>query len=589
MPLIKIIFQNHRFNKIIKENFFIIDSNQLDIVESHMYGYSINKNGILTDNYYKNLGYYDEPDPQGTYVMVRKIGNEIKINQDFCGSYGIYIYQNKKTDYFVISNSFLLIEEYLIGKQKITLNKEFADTLLVSKLCSPSIYETLINEIIMIPANTALIINIEKKKFNTSYINYEENTIPLESENGVKIIDKWVEKWGYIFRSLKNHTDNLSFDLSGGYDSRLILSILLNSGLDMNKILIHTAKDNKNPSHEEDFKIASNISSYFRFKLNQYNLDNKSTIWSKEDTLYTTLYPKLGFHKEFYWQNKFHYKPRFVITGCGGEILRGYPGQQISQYIERLSLQGNQVRGNEKQFYTSINRLCNRSINKLKNKNKYVNDYEISSALYFKGRVRNHFGKAAVEGFLSNTYLIQPLIDPDIKKIKINISGKYPHDLIAYIYYRFAKDLIYFPLQGNRILNFKSIKKAEKINKYCKPYKIKMDLNKNYYIDIKRISPVHSSIKSKNVDDYVIGYIKQYNFKKNIKKVYGKEIYQWIIEQGKNTNFFPLRHLYALLAIEITIHYISLNNKLMKQKSNRNKSLSYRKYSELFFSKKIYK
>ena len=113
-----------------------------------------------------------------------------------------------------------------------------------------------------------------------------------------------------------------------------------------------------------------------------------------------------------------------------------------------------------------------------------------------------------------------------------------------------------------------------------------MDLNKNYYIDIKRISPVHSSIKSKNVDDYVIGYIKQYNFKKNIKKVYGKEIYQWIIEQGKNTNFFPLRHLYALLAIEITIHYISLNNKLMKQKSNRNKSLSYRKYSELFFSKK---
>lgn len=158
------IFQNNRFNKIIKENFFIIDSNQLDIVESHMYGYSINKNGILTDNYYKNLGYYDEPDPQGTYAMVRKIGNEIKINQDFCGSYGIYIYQNKKTDYFVISNSFLLIEEYLIGKQKITLNKEFADTLLVSKLCSPSIYETLINEIVMIPANTALIINIEKKK-----------------------------------------------------------------------------------------------------------------------------------------------------------------------------------------------------------------------------------------------------------------------------------------------------------------------------------------------------------------------------------------------------------------------------------------
>ena len=37
-----------------------------------MYGYTVSTKGILTDNYYKKQGYYEEPDPQGVYVMVRK-------------------------------------------------------------------------------------------------------------------------------------------------------------------------------------------------------------------------------------------------------------------------------------------------------------------------------------------------------------------------------------------------------------------------------------------------------------------------------------------------------------------------------------
>lgn len=48
--------------------------------------------------------------------MIKKIGNEIKINQDFYGSFGLYIYENKDMKYFAISNSFLLLEEYLLGK-----------------------------------------------------------------------------------------------------------------------------------------------------------------------------------------------------------------------------------------------------------------------------------------------------------------------------------------------------------------------------------------------------------------------------------------------------------------------------------------
>ena len=113
-------------SETVKENFFVIDSNNLEKVSSHMYGFTVSKKGILTDNYYKKLGFYEEPEPQGVYVLIRKMGEEIRIHQDFYGSFGLYLFEDKETGYFAISNSFLLLEEYLVGKHKFSLNKEFA-------------------------------------------------------------------------------------------------------------------------------------------------------------------------------------------------------------------------------------------------------------------------------------------------------------------------------------------------------------------------------------------------------------------------------------------------------------------------------
>jgi len=52
----------------------------------------------------------------------------------------------------------------------------------------------------------------------------------------------------------------MSSDLSGGFDSRALISILISSGLDLNDTLIFSSKDNFK-DHPIDFKIAKNISS----------------------------------------------------------------------------------------------------------------------------------------------------------------------------------------------------------------------------------------------------------------------------------------------------------------------------------------
>ena len=507
-------------------------------------------------NNYKRYGYNEEPEPIGAYVMIRKIGNEIRLNQDFLGSYGIFLYESQNKEYFALSNSFLLLQEFLVGKQNISINKDFADNLLVSDLCSPSIHETLINEIIKLPSNTIININIENKILKVLFVDYQENTIPFESEEGLKIIDSWIDKWGYIIRSLKNKTDNIYSDLSGGFDTRVMLSILVSSGINLSHILINSATDNKH-GHDEDFTIASNISSKFGFKLNNFILNQKNIRWGLKNTLFCTKYSKLGFHKEFYLKDRFYEFPRFGFTGSGGEIIRGAPGCPIFQYIKSISSKGKQIKGHEEEFFISSMKLCNRSISILKKRKTFDNDYEISSFLYSKGRARNHFGTLAVENFIPNIYILQPLIDPDIKKIKYDISRNQSHDLIAYIYIRFGHNLTNFPIEGKRYINPESIKKAKILNNKLNPFIIKSDYNSNFFIDNLRISPVPQSNENNNVNEYLRNVFKSSKFIKIINEIYDNNVYNWANEYRNKSNYFPLRHYYGLYAISTIYEKIS--------------------------------
>ena len=543
-------------SRIVDTNFFVLDSFNLNQIKSHMYGFTVTTKGIFTDNYYKKIGYYEEPEPQGVFIMIRKINDEIRINQDFYGSFGLYLYENEKTGYFALSNSFLLLQEYLIGKQIFSLNKDFADNLVISGFCSPSIHETLVKEIIKLPSNAMIIINISKMKYNIYYIDYKENSIEFGTDESLKIIDKWVDKWGYIIRSLQKQTDNISSDLSGGLDTRMILSIILSSGIDLNKILIRSHNDTIHV-HAEDFRIASNISSKLNFKLNNFSLDDKGTKLSMKDSLSCSTYTKLGFHKEFYLKDKFFTNPRFSLSGSGGEILRGFPGLDYKTYIEQMSRGAINIKGDE--FYNSSMRLCNRSLDLLKREKTYENDFEISAALYCKGSMRNHNGKADVEGFIVNIYGLEPLIDPDIKKIKFNINEKFPHDLIAYIYVRFAHDLINFPVEGKRYINPESIKKAEILNKNLPPYNIKKDFNENFYIDKERKCPVSDTNNKQEVNDYLKEIFYSQKFINIINKIYDKNILQFAENYMNKSNFYPLRHVYGLLAIAKTLEDITLN------------------------------
>lgn len=66
------------------------------------------------------------------------------------------------------------------------------------------------------------------------------------------------DKWGYTFLSLKNRTINIYSTLSGVFDSRTVMIVLLNAGIVYNIIKNILIIDKLN-DHNKDFEIAKNI------------------------------------------------------------------------------------------------------------------------------------------------------------------------------------------------------------------------------------------------------------------------------------------------------------------------------------------
>lgn len=272
----------------------------------------------------------------GSYVLVDVDEEFINISQDFNGCYGIYTYVNK--DYFAVSNSFLYLVDFLKDKHLISFNRDYADAFLFSDLCSFAYGETLINEIEVIPRNFKIIIN--KKDVSMSYdeIDYKERSIPLDSNEGIKILDEWYFKWVNILRNLKNKTNNIEIDLSGGYDTRIIAALWLTANIDLNQIKIRSMNRDVH-CIAEDYRIASQIAEEFNFKLNDNSMMNLEQYAFKDiKTIFNiSNYIKLGFHKQMYWRKSKFISPYFSITGNGGELLRSVYNLHTEEHISNVA------------------------------------------------------------------------------------------------------------------------------------------------------------------------------------------------------------------------------------------------------------
>ena len=455
----------------VEKEFFLIDSDNLDTIKTRLYGYSIQATGIyeddnLTEDAAKNF------DGRGCYVYVEVRDGKITITQDMNGCWGIYLFRHG--DYFALSNSFFRLVDHIKFRYPLTANRDYCHYLLVNGLCSHAYSETAINEIRQIERNAFLQIDAAKKTLDIDLIDYREHTVIVDSAEGVETLDRWLEFWCKVFRGVTHYT-NLRFDLSGGFDTRISLIVLLNSGVDLKKVFFNS-KNDKLHTHAEDYAIATQIAEHYGFNLNDksfvVNLRTSTAQlnYSLADIFNIEFYALQTFHKHPYIALRKNLDKTYNVNGFGGETIRGnwlrygtlkkFMNAQLGktfQYSPTLSAE----------LSRSVKNILESAFHDIGNKYGIKNPESLWLAqyLYQETRIRSHHGKTSLGNYFGNRFLLSPCFDPELRTLKFN-TPQCPDSnlLMAMLFTRYEADLLKFPFEGKRSIAPETIAFAQKIN-----------------------------------------------------------------------------------------------------------------------------
>ncbi len=448
----------------VEKEFFLITSDNLSDVQTKLYGYSIQRTGIYEDDNLTPKAIAGL-DGRGCYVYVGVKDGKITIKQDLNGCWGIYLFRHG--DYFALSNSFFRLLDHVKFKYPLTVNRDYCHYFLVNSLCSHTYSETAVNEIQLIDRSAIVHLNIEKKILEIELIDYKENTVPLDSEDGMLTLDNWLDFWSNVLRGIAQHTQFIQADLSGGFDTRISIIPLLVSGIDLNKIRINSYKRSFH-TFKEDFEIAEKIAEYYGFKLNQSLPNNPVLNFSFFDPFNIDIYVRHPFHKapSVSWINKGIYK-KYCLSGLS-DGLRGYWHESPRTFIENQCLiTKHYSRFLSNKLSHSIETILKSNFRTVCDKRKIENpnSEDIPQYMYQETRCRHHYGK---DGFLShylrNSFELSPTLDPVLRTLQLYTSKCLdPQLLITIIFTRYAPDLLTFPFQGDRSIAPETIEYAKKI------------------------------------------------------------------------------------------------------------------------------
>ena len=449
----------------VEKEFFLITSDNLAEVKTRFYGYSIQATGIyeqdnLTEEAVAGL------DGRGCYVYVEVKNGQITIKQDLNGCWGIYLFRHG--DYFALSNSFFRLLDHVKFRYPLTVNRDYVNYLVTDNLCSISYLETMVNEIQLIDRSSIIHIDIAMKSLQMELIDYKEYTVSLDSTKGIKILDNWVEFWGKVFRGISRHTKFIQADLSGGFDTRVSFALLLNSGIDLNKIRVYSVKSTVH-TFGEDYDIASEIAEHYGFTLNQPFPSSPFLNYSFRDIYNSDLYGNQTFSNiSKLWLQKFLDK-RYRLGGMSGETLRHRWQISPRKFMETFKWKikpYSSILSDE--LFTSIKNILELGIKTVCDKHNIEDpeSIDIPQYLYHETWSRHHFGKESLCHYLQNIIRLSPALDPEVRTLRLDASECPDANLlIALLFTRYAPDLLQFPLDLKRSISSETIEYAKQINK----------------------------------------------------------------------------------------------------------------------------
>lgn len=525
----------------IEDEFFVIDSDNLDEAQSRLYGYAVEKTGIYGGGKHDFAGV--NFGGSGCYVIVQADEKSICIDQDFVGCYGLYLYESGK--YFAISNSFFKLVEYLGSRCSLHVNHDYVLGLICADLCSLAYEETAINEIKLIDRNSSVHIDKPSRRLLIRRKDILINSIALDSSRALEILDSWHDKWCHILKGISDTSNNFVVNLSGGFDSRITFMLARNAGIDFLRAQIYSIKGT-NPVHQDDYRIASNIVDACGAELNRPLASAGRSNLSADESVKIALYVKQLSHKKMYLQTFRHLRCRFQLHGSGGELLRSYWDMDLQSLCNKNRKIGSRE-FNDGAAVDAFMRIIRRSAESIAHRyGVNIDDGRLTQLIYRETRCRNHFGKSFLENYFGNNLNLAPLLDPALHQLALTSSACSDKNLlVALILVRYGEDLLSFGFEGGRSIANETLAVARSISKQ-KPF-LQRELTREPFVNTQEpcSSSLMSSLTLADVDRYLQEFVKNSNVISDM----GDEIFAWGMRGIGDPGFSSMKRWHVLAGL----------------------------------------
>ena len=449
------------------------------------------ENNIL-DLFKKNISYNDLTSLNGFFnlIIICKKTKKINIYNDRVGAVGLYYYSSKTE--VVISDDIHQISSYLKNK-----SVDIISMMEMLRFRFTSGKYTLYKDIFKLTPASNLSIDFESKpQLNISrYWDYsfkrKQNTIAQSEQEGYEILMSAVKRYrGNI------NDDKVAVALSGGFDSRCVLGLLLKNQFSNLKTFTYGHNDC------DDITIAKKISNIYNLDssfLSNANYCNNLFNKSKVDEILA----KIG-HTSYYMQGMYSQilldkldDIKYIMLGDPGFILGIYlskfdpaisSNQKLAKFIQNKNRAGIHESSIQKLFKDSslssddiLNCIEQRMIESMGDSD----DYGIK---YYKWIQENRF----------RNYILASQIDMSLNQNKIVLSPLYDNEFIDYLFSlpsdHYKNYKVYLNIIGKHILTGPLKELADIEYDSRGRYKIKND-NYRPRIEHKKIK---SLIKLKN-------------------------------------------------------------------------------------------
>ncbi|MBQ9433622.1 MAG: hypothetical protein IJU26_05335, partial [Synergistaceae bacterium] len=214
----------------------------------------------------------------------------------------------------------------------------------------------------------------------------------------------------------------------------------------------------------EDYEIASDIGRHFGFGLNNYeNFTGGELNHSTDDIIKIAFYIRMFGHTELLRLTQKFEEKHFRITGHSGETLRIrlHPADKsfIDSYAYKFSAPL------RKPLTESTTRIMTHLLDEVSHKAGIPISDELSPNVYRDMWGRSHFGAEEAMYTCANLYMLNPLSDPELSRLKVSDPDCPTQDiLMAVMYKRYCPELLNFPFTKNKSIHPATQAFAEKIS-----------------------------------------------------------------------------------------------------------------------------